>query len=548
MSVALGVAGVTVVGLYLWICTHALKHRSRPGAFPLVALSLVLAFMTGVAVVLGTNLTPASTVVDEILIGDGLVFASLLWALFVFEYTGRGPTVTTPRAIAVLLFGGVSVVVQRLVFDIFDIESLLANFVVASLNLTVLSLAMFGVFLVVRAGVTYDDLPPARAFVVAGVGAGVVLIWAVGIVFEQYVEPGPAPFATMTALLGGISVLGVVAQTHYQLLETEPSAGHLARDRIIEEMGEAVLVTDRQNKLLDYNKVAEKTFGLDPATNLGQPLEPIIGRELDGHGQTPVTVETPRGTREFVVRESCIRESGGQSVGTAYLLRDTTDEQTHEQQLAVLNRVLRHNLRNDLDSIRGFAEPVRTGKTTPDETLEFGERIQKKATEVVELGSMIGHAEEILAWEMQTQEHTDVVGLAREVAEDEHDGGLAGRVEISATPQTVAVRTNPDVLRAVLAELVENGLKHAAVDAPTVTIEVQRADEHVVVTVSDQQPAIPEHEREVLLAGEETPLRHGSGVGLWVVYWGVQRLGGTISFAENADGGSDVILSIPAGV
>jgi len=40
-----------------------------------------------------------------------------------------------------------------------------------------------------------------------------------------------------------------------------------------------------------------------------------------------------------------------------------------------------------------------------------------------------------------------------------------------------------------------------------------------MVRVGDNGSGIPEHERRTLAGADETPLRHGSGVGLWLVYW-----------------------------
>jgi len=44
--------------------------------------------------------------------------------------------------------------------------------------------------------------------------------------------------------------------------------------------------------------------------------------------------------------------------------------------------------------------------------------------------------------------------------------------------------------------------------------------------------------------GTETPLRHGSGIGLWIVKWGIDHLGGRISFAEREPQGTTVTVAV----
>jgi sensor histidine kinase regulating citrate/malate metabolism len=65
------------------------------------------------------------------------------------------------------------------------------------------------------------------------------------------------------------------------------------------------------------------------------------------------------------------------------------------------------------------------------------------------------------------------------------------------------------------------------------------------IAVADNGPGIPDHEQQVLEAGEESALEHGSGLGLWAVHWGVTRMGGDLAFAENDPRGSIVTVSIP---
>jgi signal transduction histidine kinase len=65
------------------------------------------------------------------------------------------------------------------------------------------------------------------------------------------------------------------------------------------------------------------------------------------------------------------------------------------------------------------------------------------------------------------------------------------------------------------------------------------------VTVSDNGPSIPRHELEVIEQREETDLAHGSGIGLWLIYWATSAVRGDVSFERTASG-TRVTLEFPA--
>ena len=57
----------------------------------------------------------------------------------------------------------------------------------------------------------------------------------------------------------------------------------------------------------------------------------------------------------------------------------------------------------------------------------------------------------------------------------------------------------------------------------------------MTVTVRDRGPGVPDHELAVIRDGDESALEHGSGLGLWIVQWGVTATGGEIAF-DTSDG------------
>jgi signal transduction histidine kinase len=106
----------------------------------------------------------------------------------------------------------------------------------------------------------------------------------------------------------------------------------------------------------------------------------------------------------------------------------------------------------------------------------------------------------------------------------------------------------PEVERAV-AELVENGLEHDDSDSPRVDIGVtERDDGAVAVTVSDEGPGISEMEATVISEGQETPLQHGTGLGLWLVNWIVTRYGGSFQISPEQDGTGTVATVVLPGM
>ena len=67
-----------------------------------------------------------------------------------------------------------------------------------------------------------------------------------------------------------------------------------------------------------------------------------------------------------------------------------------------------------------------------------------------------------------------------------------------------------------------------------------------MVRVADDGPSIPETEIDVLREDVETSSTfHGTGVGLWVMQWCVESLGGELSFEENEPRGNVVSIALP---
>jgi signal transduction histidine kinase len=93
----------------------------------------------------------------------------------------------------------------------------------------------------------------------------------------------------------------------------------------------------------------------------------------------------------------------------------------------------------------------------------------------------------------------------------------------------------------------ENAIDHSEGNSPDVHVSVNRAgeqDDLVEIRVMDEGDTIAPTEIEPLERGTETPIEHGSGLGLWVVKWMVERFGGELEFKERSPRGNIVLIRL----
>ena len=230
----------------------------------------------------------------------------------------------------------------------------------------------------------------------------------------------------------------------------------------------------------------------------------------------------------------------GWSVGAAagaitgyYLVRleaSLRDQRDLAQRLNVLQRVLRHNLRNEMTVIGGASQSIRavvddSGVLAKldviDEHVERVARLSEQNATLTSIWQQAGGAlvtlDAVLDEEVERfrERHPDVP-----LQTDLPDG-----VEVDAHPQ----------VRLAFREAMENAVAHN--DSVTVSLAVRNGDaETVTVEITDDGSGVPGGELEPIEAGEEEPLSHTTGLGLWMIYWLVEASGGDLDVETGASG------------
>ncbi|MFW5939362.1 MAG: sensor histidine kinase [Halolamina sp.] len=267
----------------------------------------------------------------------------------------------------------------------------------------------------------------------------------------------------------------------------------------------------------------------------GIPPEAINEQVRAGEVTTAnVRRETPRGVRTFLFRGIPYAENG--SVRSFGIYTDVTDIERRERHVKVLDRLLRHNLRNDLGIVIGRAENVRDRSTDPEIQAEAAGLVDAAAG-LIDLSETAKRIRRIIEEPIDDRTAIPVSELFAAVAADAREQYPGATIRIDAPPDLTVLATSD--LHLALQELVENAIVHGA-DPPTVELAAEpfagAPAEWVDLLVVDDGPGIPEPERAAVTGDQAiTQLQHGSGLGLWLVRWAVESVGGDLSF-ERRDG------------
>lgn len=231
----------------------------------------------------------------------------------------------------------------------------------------------------------------------------------------------------------------------------------------------------------------------------------------------------------------------GEVVRIVGFSRDVTDRRRRERQLVVIDNVLRHNLRNGLNTIMGRAALIE--EETGQDPATHASAIIETSEEILATAEKQRNINELFTTPAR-RTVVDLDALVGETVETVTDEYESVHV-FDRSPTGARVRAIPQ-LEFALTELLVNAAKHAEVEEPTITIDgAVRADE-VVLEITDDCPPIPEAEFRVLTGeAEMDQVYHSTGLGLWLAYWVLDLSDGTIEFTR-ADSGNRVTVALPA--
>jgi len=394
----------------------------------------------------------------------------------------------------------------------------------------------------------------------------------------DFLTPVTGARATLVALhfvsVGGavgvlVGLFTARQATTIRTLRTREAELRRSRDEyqdLFDGIGDTVLVHDTRGIIIATNDTA-----LD---RLGYAADELVGRRIDAVEDGRSAAEVEPSTRdeteseERVVYETVHTTADGDTIpvevsasfvrygGKPAMLsvaRDIVQRRESERELArkrdqlrALNRVLRHDIRNDMQIVLGLGRLL--DDHVDDEGEEYLRTILDTGEHVVELTRSSRDLARTVAGE--TELPLESVSLSDTLeAEIKRRREAFGHATIALRDDVpdVNVRAN-DLLSSVFRNLLNNAVQHSDRDEPEVVIsaDITRGDHTVIVRIADDGPGIVSDRQEAVFGkGEKGIDSEGTGLGLYLVQSLVDHYGGDVWIEDNEPRGTVVVVELP---
>jgi len=533
-----GIAGAFAV--------YAAARRREAGVDWFIALMALQCVWT--LLIVGGAVSPIehAATIEMGLLWLGSVVA-VAWLGFILAYTGLG-TLSRARVVGLLAFPAVSLpvlgvnpggVAVRDATTYTDHGLVVAELTIGPWGNAVLAfifaLLLAGLVVLgwhflssgVEMGQTLALLVGASACILTG------LLVGLGVLSKIPVNPTPFAFP-ITALAFGRALFS------HELLTVTPAARRIGEQSALDDLEEGVVVLNAADEIVRINPAAEAVFDCADREVRGVPLRDVVDEAFPELSDLPASYSTGD-RRRIDVSSSPVTDDFGRPIGRTLLCRDVTTVEQHRQRLQVLQRLLRHNIRNELNVVDGQAQLLE--REVSDVTKRRISPIRESARDLLSIADKMRRIEELAPGTDPDPVETDLEAVLEAVVESARADNPG--TDISLTVRGDAqVHTEPDVLEDVVVELIGNAVEHGGDE---IRVGVTDRGDCVEIAIRDDGCGIPEQDRQAVLEGTETALRHTSGVGLWLVKWGAHRIDATLSFESDEADGTAVILRVPAG-
>jgi PAS domain S-box-containing protein len=333
----------------------------------------------------------------------------------------------------------------------------------------------------------------------------------------------------------------------------------------VEQTAHAVYITDADGTIEYVNQAFEENTGFSEEEAIGANPRILQSGEYDEEyyeefwetilsgEQWEDEIIDQRADGEQIVMEQTIApitDEDGRPQRFVAVAQDITERKEHEQlletqrdSLEVLNQVVRHDIRNDLQVVLGYVNTLE--EYVEEDGEEYLRQIQKASQDAVDITMT---AQEVTEMLLMPDADLAPVSLGRELEREINDVRSShSDAVITVDEQLPDVKVMADnMLNSIFRNLLKNAIVHNDKSVPKVTVTTERSDGMVGVTIADNGPGIPDDLKEKIFEkGSQGLGSEGTGLGLYLVDTLVDRYGGDVRVKDNDPEGTVFVVSLP---
>jgi PAS domain S-box-containing protein len=338
-------------------------------------------------------------------------------------------------------------------------------------------------------------------------------------------------------------------------------------EKAIEQTAHAVYITDTDGTIEYVNPQFTEQTGYTAAEAIGETPHILNSGTHDDEffaemwetilagdtWQSVVVNERADGTEYYVDQTVApIQDADGEIEAFVAVNVDITERRELQQELTeqrddldVLNQVLRHDIRNDLQLVLAYGDLV-AERLDDGELREYVETITESAEHAVELTETARDMSAVMLDSDDDFERMDLRSVVQSELENCEGSYSEAEFTVDGSIPDVDVTAN-DMLQSVFRNLISNAVQHNDAETPRVEVDATERGDTVAVSVVDNGPGVPESQREDIFGkGNKGLDSTGTGLGLFLVRTLVESFGGSVRVEDSESAAASTIEDVGA--
>lgn len=336
--------------------------------------------------------------------------------------------------------------------------------------------------------------------------------------------------------------------------ENSPYRPHFERAPI------GIFEVNENGEYVDVNQFGCEMVGYSRDELLGMSVADLVPDEDDPE-EIPSFTEV-RETGEMRTEGALLRKDGDEidvlieavtleNDRLVAYVHDISDQKEYERQvteqrdnLEILNQVLRHDIRNDLQVVTSYADLLAARCENADEK-KYIDKIGSSADHAIDLTGTAREIADVMLSVTGEQQQINLRGvLEKEVSEVQ--SSYSDSAVTTETPIPSVSIYASDVISSVFRNLLKNAIQHNNKPIAEVSVSATEQDESVKIRIADNGPGVPDDQKDAIFGKGERGLESaGTGFGLYLIETLVTSYDGEVWVEDNNPEGSVFVVELP---